>query len=175
MKATMKALLALALLALAGGAQAQTPVPVGDIQASGVSYITFTEPGAPTVDVRVVGEGVRNGIYRLQEGTTLTDLIALSGGVPTSETDERQIVEAYIRVLREQGGTRTVIYEALTEQALREPGAHPPFRDGDLVELDVTYEEVRQRTTLGDIIGTASRVASLLTAVLLIYIRADGL
>ncbi|MEM1115080.1 MAG: hypothetical protein AAF845_00490 [Bacteroidota bacterium] len=169
------ALLVFAALLVAGAAHAQVVLPGDDIQASGVSYIVYTEPGAPTVEITVVGEGVRSGIYRLQEGTTLTQLVALSGGVPTSEEGERQIVTSFIRVLREQGGVRNVIYEATTEQAIREPGSHPPFRDGDLVELDITYEEVRPPVRFIDVVNTVSRVASIVSVALLIFTRVDRL
>lgn len=170
---SMKALLVLVVVALtAGVAHAQVPVG-GDIQTTGTSYNIYAEPGAPTVEVTVVGEGIRSGIYRLQEGTTLTELIALSGGVPTSEESERQIVRAMVRVLREQGAVRTVIYEATTEQAIREPGAHPSFREGDLVELDVTYEDVRPPIRLIDVVNAVSRVASIISVAILIYTRVN--
>lgn len=160
---------ALAVLMTVGVAHAQAPV--GDVQTSGTSYFIFAEPGAPTIEVTVVGEGVRSGIYRLQEGTTLTQLIALSGGVPTSEETERQIVRALIRVLREQSGTRSVIYEATTEQAIRQPGTQPPFLDGDLVEMDVEYEELGRGVTVLDVLQIAGRVASLISAAILLYTR----
>lgn len=162
-------LAALVALMTVGVAHAQTP----DLQTSGTSYFIFAEPGAPTVEVTVVGEGVKSGIYRLQEGTTLTQLIALSGGVPTSEETERQIIRALIRVLREQSGTRSVIYEATTEQAIRQPGTHPPFLNGDLVEMDVEYEELGRGVTVLDVLQIASRVASLISAAILLYTRVN--
>ena len=169
-------LCALAVLGVAS-ASAQVPIspPAADLQTSGTAYFVFAEPGAPTMEVTVVGDQVRSGIYRLQEGTTLTDLIALSGGVPTSQESERQIVRAIIRVLRQRGGERATIYEATTEQAIRQPGSHPSFTDGDLVEMDIEYEEVRPPLRLIDIVSVASRVASLVTAAILIYTRVDNI
>ena len=145
------------------------------VQASGTSYYTFAEPGAPTMDIRVVGEQVRNGIYNLQRETSLTDLMVLSGGGPTSADTDRQIIRALVRVLREQGGVRTPVYEATTEQAIREPGQHPVLQDGDVVEFDYTYEEVRGGVSVLDVLQVASRVASVISAVILIYTRVDRL
>lgn len=157
------------LFVLAAPVYAQVPgaaSPPDDVRASGTAYFVFSELGAPTVEVIAVGEGGRSGIYRLQEGTTLTEFLALSGGgVSSSETD-RQIVEAFVRVLRRQGGERAVIYEATVEQAIREPDLHPEFQDGDIVETDVTYETLAEPFTWRDGLEITSRVASLVLLVL---------
>lgn len=146
------------LLALASAGAAQ---PVQDVQTSGTAYFVYAEPGAPTVEVLVLGEGARNGIYRIQEGTTLTELLALGGSTPTSSETDRQIVEAVVRVLRASGDGRTTVYEATVEQALREPQRHPDLQDGDVVEYDVTYEEVAEPFTFRDGLELAARVASI--------------
>jgi hypothetical protein len=145
----------------------------GGRMAQGTSYFVFAEVGAPSFEMFVVGEGVRNGIYRLEEGTTLTELMALSGGVPTSRDDERQIVRALLRVLREQGGVRVPVYEATTEQALREPSQNPNLQAGDVLEFDLTYEEVKSPITVWKVLETTSRIASVVTTVILLYRRAN--
>ena len=161
------ALLAVLAWLAAGPALAQpvTP-PFGEVQTSGLSYFTYAEPGAPTIEVMVVGEGARTGVYRIQEGTTLTRLLVLGGNVPSSEETERRVTEAFVRVLRETGGTRATVYEATTEQALREPQAHPALQDGDVVELDVTYEELPEPFTFRQGIQIASSVASIALLIL---------
>lgn len=144
----------------------------GDRETQGASYYVYTELGAPSFEMFVVGEGVKNGIYRLQDGTTLTELMALAGGVPTSEEGERRITRALLRVLREQGGVRVPVYEATTEQALREPAQNPRLQAGDVLEFDLTYEEVRS-ITVRDVLEVTGRVASVLSAVILLYTRVN--
>lgn len=161
--------LCLYLIGYVGPSAAQVPTAQApsDLQTSGTAYFIYTEPGAPTIEVLMAGEGARSGIYRIQEGTSLTELLVLSGGIPTSEETERQVVEAFVRVLRVTSGDgRTVVYEATTEQALREPQRHPDLQSGDLIELDVTYEELGEPFTLRDGIEIASRVASITLLIL---------
>ncbi len=63
------------------------------------------------------------------------------------------------------------VYEATAEALLREPAAHPDLRTGDVVEVDVEYEEVGEPFTWRDGIEIASRVASLVSVVILLYTR----
>lgn len=154
------------LLPLAGTAQ---PLLPSEVVSSGTAYFIFTEPGAPTVKISVVGEGTRSGIYVLQDGTTLTELVALAGGTPASTETELQIVRAFVRVLRVQGGARVPVYEATVEALVREPAAHPDLQDGDVVEVDLEYEEVDQPFTLQEGLDVASRIASIASVVILLY------
>lgn len=159
-----------AALLLPAALSAQPLLP-SEVTTSGTSYFIYAEPGAPTSQVLVVGEGIRNGVYVLQEGTTLTELVALSGGPAWSQETERQIVSALVRVLRQEGGQRVPVYEATAEDLLREPAAHPDLRTGDVVEVDVEYEELGEPFTWRDGIEIASRVASLVSVVILLYTR----
>ena len=161
----IRALSFLLVAALGAPAMAQ---PALDVQAAGVSYKTFTEPGAPTINVLVIGEGTSDGVYRLAEGTTLTELIALGGGVPRSEETDRRIVESRVRVLRLTDGVRVAIYDEIIETAIREPQVHPALVDGDVVEVDVTLEVIPAPFTVLDGIEVASRVVSFATLILLI-------
>lgn len=159
--------------AFASPARAQV---LEDIQTTGTAYFIYASPTDPTFEVVVVGEGTRSGIYRLREGTTLTELLGLSGGTPTSSETEREIVEAFVRVLRSSGGEqRTVIYEATTEQAIREPQRHPVLQSGDVIETDVTYEVVDEPFTVLSALELAARIASLASVAILLFVRSRNL
>lgn len=147
----------------------QTGLPV-DVLNQGGSYVVFTEPGAPNVDVLVVQAAGLSGIFRVAEGTTLTELLVLAGGsAARSETTSQFVQTAFVRVLRGDGaGGRTVIYEATPEQMIREPGRHPRLQTGDVIETDAVIEEVRRPVTVLQVIDVASRIASLAGIVFLL-------
>lgn len=162
----------LLLTALLGGAtaaaQPTTPALPPDRVASGTAYHVYTEPGAPTMEIVLVRLG-SGGLYRLAVGTTLTEFLALSGGTaPPTETTERTIRTSAVRVLRDAGGTRTVIYEASPEQVIREPGRHPVLADGDIVEVVSTVEERPRRTTFSERLGVVTSITSVVSLIFLI-------
>lgn len=146
-----------------------TPLPgLPDRVAQGTSYSVYTEPGAPTIEVIVVRLGGA-GLYRVAETTTLTELLALSGGTAPPPTSNDEIIQtSAIRVLRTAGPTRQTIYEATPEQLLREPGQHPALIDGDVVEVVTNVERVPDRVTFNDVLDVTTRVASVVSLVLLI-------
>lgn len=166
-------LLAAFLVAIATASAAQPVAFRGDLVQQGVSYFTFVEEAAPSIEIYVVGEGTRNGVYRLQEGITLTETLALAGGTARSDSTERAISTSTVRVLRLQGASRIPIYEALAEQLFREPELHPNLQTGDVIETQVTYEEVPEPFTFRDGLEIAGRIASLVSVFLLLYLRLD--
>ena len=166
-------LLLVGLVALATtGARAQSsPVFSSEPESRGTSYFVFAEEGAPTIEVLFLGQGTRNGIYRLQEGTTLVDAIALAGGTARSDSTERQIRTAFVRVLRDEGSGTRVIYESTPERLPLERSRHPRLQTDDIVETQVTYEVVDEPFTFLDGLQIASRVASLVSVILLLTRR----
>ena len=148
---------------------------LGEPEAQGTAFYRFAEPGAPLFEVVLIGEGIRSGIYRFQEGTTLTEVLALAGGVTASDSTagaRQQVVStSRVRVLRpSSGGDVRVVYEATVETLVREPARHPTLQTGDVVEADVefvVYEE-DEPFTFRDGVEIAARVASLLSVVLLL-------
>ena len=103
------------------------------------------------------------GVYVVGETTTLTKLLALAGGTGTGDGNERSRVETTVRMLREQGGERVVVYEAEADATLREPRAHPALMDGDMVVVET---EVHSRFNLRDTLGIVSSLATLTLLVL---------
>ncbi len=165
------AVLGLALLA-AGAASAQTDSPFSTMPESrGTSYFLFAEPGAPTIEVLMLGEGTRNGIYRLQDGTSMVDAIALAGGTARSDSTERQIRTATVRLLRNVGGSTQVIYQVTPERLPLERDIQPSLQTGDVIETEVAYEVVKPPFTFRDGLEIAGRVASLVSAVILLTQR----
>ncbi len=167
------ALWAAVAAALAPAASAQDPTAVlpGEVDARGTAYYVFTEPGAPTVRVVMVGEGVRNGVYRLETGTTLVQALALAGGTTRSDSTEQAIRTTTVSVLRDEGGARRLIYRAPADRVFLEPEQHPALQTGDVINVNVEYEAVRKRVTVLQVFEVAGRVASLVS---LVYLVARG-
>ena len=168
------AVAALAALAWAAPVSAQTTSAFSnEPEARGTSYFLFAEPGAPTIEIFILGEGTRNGIYRLQQGTSLVEAVALAGGTARSDSTERQISSATIRLVRETDGQARVIYQVAPERLLLERDRHPALESGDAIETEVTYEaiEIDEPFTFRDGLEIAGRVASLLSVVILLVTR----
>ena len=165
----VRTLAPLALLVALATAPAAQPTGFGDdLIREGVAYFRFVEEAAPSIEVYVVGVGIRNGVYRLQRGVSLTETIALAGGTARTDSTERAISTSTVRVLRMQGATRRPIYEATAEQLFREPEVHPDLQTGDVIETQVTYEEVPEPFTFRDGLELAGRIASLVSVFLLL-------
>lgn len=163
---------ALALLLAAGSVAVAQPSStfIDEPQARGTSYFVFAEPGAPTFEVVVLGEGIRNGVYRLQEGTSLIKALALMGGTAQSDSTDSAVATAFIRVFREAGDHYDMVYEASPEALLSNVSSHPVLRDGDSIEVTVNREDL-DPFTFRDGVEVASRVASLLSVAILIVSR----
>ncbi|MGB3541482.1 hypothetical protein [Rubrivirga sp.] len=165
-------LLGLALFACSVAASAQDSSAVIDEPvARGTAYFVFAEPGAPTVEVLFLGEGIQNGIYRLQRGTSLVEAIALAGGTPRSDSTSTAILSASIRVLRDVSGSPSVIFETSPERLIANRDRHPSLEDGDVIETEVVFEAVEPEDepfTFSDGVNVASRLASVVSVVLLL-------
>ena len=175
MTAPLLSRLALAVLvglAAVRPAAAQATDPFSDEpEARGTAYFVFAEPGAPTFEVVMLGPGLRSGIYRIQEGTTLVRLLALAGGTARSDSSRVRITTTTVRVVREVDGAAQTIYEVQPERLLAERARHPDLQDGDLIESTVRTEEIpppRKRFTFQEGLNVASGLASLVTIVLVL-------
>lgn len=166
------AVLLLALVAASASAQEPT-LPTGPVS-QGMAYYTFAEPGAPTVEVLFFGEGIRNGIYKLQRGTSLVEALALAGGTPRSDSTIVAVTVVTLRVLRGGPGEARVIYETRPERLLMERDRQPTLEDGDVIEMEVETDPVPppdEPFTFRDGLEITSRVASLASVLILLLTR----
>ena len=117
----------MATLAMVAPAQAQVPsVPSIASQTTVRGYYKFSRPGDAVIQVTAVGGLPAPGIYELSVGTSLADLLALSGGV----TPDRRGA-ATVRLFRE--GDRTLEVDA--RGVFEENAQSIPLRDGDVIEV----------------------------------------
>jgi hypothetical protein len=150
------AVLVAPLLASAPTASAQFGAPT-EVISQGTSYRIFTRPGEATIRVQVLGE-VGSGIYVIGSSTTLSELLALAGGPQLGEGNLNVRRTVIVRVLREAGGSRQVIYETDVDTMLREPGTHPELQDNDLVTVQ---SHLRQHYGFRETLQLVSSVGTL--------------
>ncbi len=165
----------LLVLALAHAPAAQVDSgSIGVPVSQGTSYFVFAEPGAPTVELVVLGDGIRNGIYRIQQGTSLIETLALMGGTARSDSTDRAVVTATVRVLRDSGAGLRPVYESPTYDLLANVSQHPELVTGDVIESRVDTEELSEPFTFAEGLQIASRITSLLTFAISIYFLSTG-
>lgn len=154
----------LCLLPLAAGtpAMAQNLSNPMDVTASGTAYRIFAQPGEPTVQVLVLGDGA-TGMYVVGASTSLVELLALTGTGATATGSADVVRDVTVRLMREQGGRRAVVYEQEFEGFLSEPGTYPTLQDGDIFTVEI---QQRRRVGLREVLEVSSRLASITLLVL---------
>jgi hypothetical protein len=128
-----------------------------DVISQGTSYHVFAQPGEATMEILVLGDAA-SGVYVVGEGVNLSKFLALVGGAGGERTSPDVEVNKTIRLLREEGGRRAVVYEAPLEELLRNPADYPSLRGGDVFTVET---EVRQRFRLRETLSIVSSLASL--------------
>lgn len=172
----MKCILMLgALLALGLQTAYAQQAEATNAQAGG-NYHRIAQPGDITMRITVWGS-VETGLYDVTEGMHLSTLFTLVGG-STSETKRQRDAQVHlVRVLRDEGGKRVVIYEAsMNDGGFRPDGSYifaddPVLQNGDIVIV----QDIEQKTRLGW--QSAWTAVSLITSALflvdrlIVYIR----
>ena len=159
MRFSLRWLTCLLFLAVGSAAFAQNP---DDVIATGTSYHIYAQPGEPTVEVFVLGEA-SSGVYVVGETTNLLELLALTGAGATVIDDAEFERDATVRLMREQGGSRSVIYEKPFESFLAEPATYPMLQDGDIFSIEVNQ---RRKIGLREYLQYASSLASITLLIL---------
>ena len=123
-----------------------------DVISQGTSYHVFAQPGEATMEILVLGDAA-SGVYVVGEGINLSKFLALVGGAGGERTSPDVEVNKTIRLLREEGGQRAVVYEAPLEELLRNPAGYPSLRGGDVFTVET---EVRQRFRVRETLSIVS-------------------
>ncbi len=147
------ALLCMALVALtAVPAEAQqNPVTSG-----GVRYTIFHQPGEATKEIVLMGDQ-QSGVYVIGETITLDKFLALAGISFFERETDRVEIKKTVRVFREQGGERVIVYEARTTEMLVQSDAYPTLQDKDIVAIETQSFrafDIRQALQLASQLGT---------------------
>lgn len=141
---------------------------VEDRRTNATTYIYFVMPGEATMQVYVWGTVRQPGLYEVRNGATLDELLSLAGGplaTPTQDRDRREVV---VRVYRPSGEGRSLVYEAMLEDSVREPQNHPRLQSEDVVEVDMRIiRPFGLRETMSVVGGLGGVIAIILQVVAL--------
>jgi hypothetical protein len=148
---------ALCALALSSTLPASAQRNPTDVIAQGTSYHVFAQPGEATMEILVLGDAAA-GVYVVGENINLSKFLALIGGAGGEGVSADTEVTKSIRLLREQGGQRVVVYEAQLEEMLRDPSAYPALQGGDIFTVET---EARRRFNLRETLSIVSSLGTL--------------
>lgn len=162
MRTSLYSLLLLLLLCAGPVAEAQRVSNPSDVVSSGTSYRIFAQPGEPTIQVLVLGDASA-GLYVIGTNTTLVELLALTGTGASAGESPDVSRDVTIRLMREQGGSRTIVYEQEFEGFLSEPASYPALQDGDIFTVEVTE---RRRIGFLQVLDVTARLSSITLLVL---------
>lgn len=99
------------------------------------AYFFHAVPGEATVQVSVLGAVRVPGIYVVGAGTRLDELFAMTGGPQQRESPEISS-KVDVKLFREDGEKRQLVYQDLLESMLTEPGRYPALAEGDVLIVD---------------------------------------
>ena len=129
LSAAIAALAVMFVLPVTPAAQAQ-PATFGEYDMVAASYHRFVLPGEVSIAVLVMGSTGSPGIYEVGRGTDLGRLVALTGAALSTEANK-----ITMRLFRQNGSARDIVYEASAEEFLAFPGAYPELQDGDILTV----------------------------------------
>lgn len=147
-------LLTAALLITGAGFSVTNAQSLSDYEASGISFSRFVRPGEASIQIWVISDN-RSGIYEIGDGINLGELIVLTGTGPGIMTT-RERRRTTIRVFRETGASRNLIYESSLEDMVREPSLYPDLNNGDVIMLETRVKQRFQWRDALSVISAAS-------------------
>ncbi len=147
----------LLLLPLAGTSYAQ------DFGSEREAFIyDFARPGRATITVYVWGQIGSPGIWQIEPGTTLIELLSAARvpGVGSEQQEYRRITR--VKIYRGRGVQRQLVYEAeLRDLLTEEQQTYPTLRDGDILEVEVDQDRRLTFRTITQYVGTAASLTLL--------------
>jgi len=156
-KAGLLVLVAVLCTAPASTALAQS-IPSGE-----AGFVNeFFRPGRATNTIYVWGAVGAPGIWKVEEGIGLMELLAAAQlqGTGVQGTGTRTVTT--IRVRRTTGNDRRIVYEERLDDMLEAgPDSYPTIRDRDVVEVNTRTKRRFGFQAISTVVGTVSSVALL--------------
>lgn len=123
-----------------------------------VAFYRYVEPGQATMKVRVWGDVSAAGLYEVQAGTDLLELLFLAGGPSggIGRSDQRR--QTVIRLSRKTNNIWSTVFEADLDDITDREQPYPPMQDGDALKVDIIVKRTlgwRDAFTVLGAIGTA--------------------
>ena len=152
-------LLSLALMAMAPGATAQVFNRVEETTSNSTSYYYYVQPGSATIETYVMGTVRSPGLYIVEEGTDLGQLLALSGGPILDVLDQTRRRKVTIRLFRPLAYSDRPIYEIELDRAVVQREPYPILRNGDVLTVEIVEARRFDWRDMLTIVGGLSALA----------------
>lgn len=124
-----------------------------------VAVYRYAVPGQPTMDVRVWGAVRTPGTYQVELDQDLIGVLTMAGGPVFDRERGNEEREVTVRLARTAEGARSVIYEAPLGELYGTASEYPALQDGDIVSVDVEYNQRfgwRDAATIFSSVGTVA-------------------
>ncbi len=154
-------LLALAVI-LPVAAHAQSLSDFERSRYSPAAYYNYAEPGDVTIMVNVWGTVRNPGLYEIPRETKLSTLLSVAGGPIVSQREHRTDRTIEIRLFRDSGNTRSVVFENTMANEVFASEENPVLQEGDVLTVETV---VTRRFSWRDVFPIVAAVASVALAV----------
>ncbi len=123
-----------------------------------VAFYRHVEPGQATMQVRVWGDVSSAGLYEVQAGTDMLELLFLAGGPSGGIGRSTERRNTTLQLSRKSGDVWGIVFEADLDALTNRQQPYPPIVDGDALNIDVKVKRTfgwRDMLTILGAVGTA--------------------
>lgn len=114
---------------------------VEEMKTNAGTYYYYVRPATPTIQVQVMGAVRSPGLYEVSDGTSVNQLLALTGGPSTGTRTNRQVIETILRVYRPSQKGPDPLFEERLSYAVSHPSTYPVLEHGDIITMEVIERE----------------------------------
>lgn len=152
-------------LGTAGYTAAQPRIQPGNQSNSGF-YFLATANSMITLRTSVTGEVRYPGLYEIEKGWRLDELLAAAGGPTLSQRRLQDTRTTRIRISRETENGRIVIYDELYDNMLLSPEDYPVIQQGDWISVENVVNEGFSKRDLLSVVGLGISAINLIVTLL---------
>lgn len=124
---------------------------------SPAAYYNYAEAGDVTILANVWGTVRNPGLYKIPQGTHLSTLLSVAGGPAADVRNERNDQTISLRLYRNEGGVRRVVFEDVMTNEIFASSEDPVLQEGDILAVETI---VKQRFNWRDVLPFISASAS---------------
>jgi hypothetical protein len=118
-------------------ASAQVIGRVEATESNAPDYYFYVHQGARTIQLHVLGSVTSPGLYEVNDGTSLGQLLALAGGPVLGVRQKRNRRRVDIRVFRPSTNSAVPLFETELEEGSMYTNSYPALLEGDVIRVDV--------------------------------------
>ncbi|HCR49611.1 MAG TPA: SLBB domain-containing protein [Rhodothermales bacterium] len=159
-------LILVCILGTSGFAHAQPRISSPTNQNQSSAYIYLATPNSITIRSSITGEVRYPGLYEIEKGWRLNELLAAAGGPVLNQRRLQDTRTTRIRISRETENGRIVIYDELYDNMLLSPEDYPVIQQGDWVSVESVVNEGFSKRDLLSVVGLGISAVNLIVTLL---------